>query len=76
MSLKIEMTYVDTGWGGRNKMTVTHNGLVVIEEYDGGEPEDQTLGRNWSWVEKAILKAYELGVKDGRNGRLPRSAED
>jgi hypothetical protein len=48
---------------------------VVIEEYDGGEPEDQIFVRDWAWVEGAILKAYELGVKDGRDGGLPRSAE-
>lgn len=32
---------------------------------DGGEPEDQTLQRNWSWVADALNDAYELGVIAG-----------
>jgi hypothetical protein len=32
---------------------------------DGGEPEDQTLVRDWSWIVPALERAYE----DGRNGR-------
>lgn len=28
---------------------------------DGGEPEDQTLGRDWSWIAKALDDAYKLG---------------
>ena len=28
---------------------------------DGGEPEDQTLGRDWAWVVPALNAAYELG---------------
>lgn len=35
---------------------------------DGGEPEDQTLNRNWSWVVGALNLAYQEGLKDGRNG--------
>lgn len=28
---------------------------------DGGEAEDQTLGRDWSWVASALQAAYDLG---------------
>lgn len=28
---------------------------------DGGEPEDQTLGRDWKWVAPALRAAYKLG---------------
>ena len=31
---------------------------------DGGEPEDQTLGRDWRWVTRALNDAYELGQKE------------
>jgi len=31
---------------------------------DGGEPEDQTLGRDWSWVVGALNDAYAQGRKD------------
>lgn len=29
---------------------------------DGGEPEDQTLVRDWSWVAPALKAAYERGA--------------
>lgn len=31
---------------------------------DGGEPEDQTLNRDWSWVVGALREAYRLGVSE------------
>lgn len=47
----------------------SYRGCLVIRwpedspevRWDGGEPEDQTLGRDWSWVRRAILRAYEAG---------------
>lgn len=42
--------------------------------HDGGEPEDQTLDRDFRWVNLAIIKAYALGYKhsaqDGRARRV------
>jgi hypothetical protein len=32
---------------------------------DGGEPEDQTLGRDWSWVAGALSDAHVRGVNAG-----------
>jgi hypothetical protein len=32
---------------------------------DGGDPEDQILVRDWSWVVTALNEAYEKGVHDG-----------
>lgn len=32
---------------------------------DGGEPEDNTLRRDWSWVAPALQAAYELGRSHG-----------
>ena len=32
---------------------------------DGGEPEDQTLGRDWSWIVDALNDAYRNGFDDG-----------
>lgn len=29
---------------------------------DGGEPEDQTLVRDWSWVAPALKAAYDRGA--------------
>lgn len=35
----------------------TEEGLRYVNS-DGGEPEDQTLSRNWSWVAGELNKAY------------------
>ena len=37
---------------------------------DGGEPEDQTLGRDWAWVTGALNAAYGQGVRDGGEWKL------
>lgn len=50
------------------ELVVRHKGKVILRETDAGEPEDQTFGRNWSWVSTIIEKAYKLGLKDGKNG--------
>jgi len=33
---------------------------------DGGEPEDQLLVRDWSWVVKELNRAYKRGYLKGR----------
>lgn len=50
------------GWG----IWRCEDGIPV--EYigeDGGEPEDQTLARDWNWVPKALEAAYNLGRAHG-----------
>lgn len=39
--------------------------LAEVIGTDGGEPEDQTLGRGWAWVAPALKVAYERGRRDG-----------
>ena len=34
---------------------------VEMLGHDGGEPEDQTLWRDWSWVATALIAAYKRG---------------
>jgi hypothetical protein len=31
---------------------------------DGGEPEDQTMNRDWSWIAPALNEAYNMGYDD------------
>lgn len=33
---------------------------------DGGEPEDNSFGRDWSWVPQALKAAYQKGLEDGK----------
>lgn len=39
---------------------------------DGGEREDQTLGRAWAWVAPALQAAYDQGRHDAVIDRLDR----
>jgi hypothetical protein len=38
--------------------------IVSVIAWDGGEPEDQTLVRDWSWVTTALWDAYRSGIKN------------
>jgi len=40
--------------------------VVQLIGWDGGEPEDQLLCRDWSWVVVALDKAYRRGYDCGR----------
>ena len=60
---------VDVEWCSeqeRSVLRIIRNGKVVREEYDYGEPEDNSFSRDWSWVKDAILDAYEAGKTDER----------
>jgi hypothetical protein len=41
------------------------DGTIQLIGSDGGEPEDQTLTRDWSWVVGALNEAYAQGITDG-----------
>lgn len=34
---------------------------------DGGEPEDNSLNRDWAWVVDELNAAYLQGIKDAQN---------
>jgi len=59
--------YVDTEFDGRawkTRLQISHNGQVIREEWDGGEPEDNTFSRDYAWVKYALEEAYRLGRED------------
>ena len=45
-------------------LIVEHNGKILFEEADTMEPEDACFGRDLSWVQDAIMKAYTCGLED------------
>lgn len=47
-------------------LVISHNGRTIAIHADGGEPEDATFGRDFSWIGDAIESAYEAGLADGR----------
>ena len=50
---------------------VENDNVVEVIAWDGGEPEDQLLTRDWRWVPLAMNQAYqrgfEVGEQVGRN---------
>lgn len=64
---KVTLEGNDDGYTFRQILKVVHDGAVLYEESDGGEPEDQSFYRDWRWVPEAIEKAYALGLADGRS---------
>lgn len=58
----------DDGWTDREFAIVyrlNDDGTKTSVGWIGGEPEDNTYYRSYSWVEDALNDAYNLGVKDG-----------
>lgn len=45
----------------RNYLVVWYNNIIIMIHSDGGEPEDNSFHRDWSWVSDAIEAAYQLG---------------
>lgn len=48
-------------------------GLIAT---DGGEPEDQSFRRDWSWVPDELQKAYDAGYRKGFERGRPRDVLD
>ncbi len=54
----------------RSCIAILRHGRVEFH-WDGGEPEDNTYGRDWAWVHGAIVNAYKAGFDDARSGAVP-----
>ena len=65
---KVTLELEESRWDDRYVMKVIHNGKVIEEQYDGGEPEDSSFVRDWNWVPDMIEKAYKLGFEDCERG--------
>lgn len=50
---------------GRSVLTVYADGKFIEEHSDGGEPEDNSFGRDWEWIKPALERAYEIGLNHG-----------
>lgn len=63
--LKVELVEDNDGFDYGQSLIVTHDGIEIARESDGGEPEDQSFYRDWNWVPGLIERVYSLGVADG-----------
>ena len=57
-------------------LRVTHEGQTIYLESDAMEPEDASFTRDLKWIKDALLKAYALGVEDGRWGDMEGATEE
>jgi hypothetical protein len=72
-SVKVEFVLGDRY--DRNRLVITDD-TGEREQWDGGEPEDNSFIRDWAWVRAELLSAYETGKRDGRlEPRTIREAE-
>lgn len=67
MSYEIKFEPSEDPWDFSTTLRIIIDGEVVATHWDGGEPEDQSFGRDWSWVGTELKRAYEQGLKDGAN---------
>lgn len=70
MNYTVTFAEVDNGYDTRTYLQIHYNGKLIQEECDGGEPEDNSFDRDWNWVAKALVEAYNLGYKDGGYDRI------
>lgn len=62
---EISMDVDDNGYECRTTLKIkTEHGEETY--YDGGEPEDNSFGRDWSWVPYELRRAYEKGLEDAK----------
>ena len=48
------------------------DGASVEVGWIGGEPEDNTYYRTYSWIVPALNEAYQLGIKEGQRREYDR----
>lgn len=66
MSKRLKIELEADEHGERTTLTVTYDGVPLAEHWDCGEPEDNSFGRDWSWVPDLIEQVYEIGLAEGR----------
>jgi len=47
-------------------LVLSQDEKVLFLKFDGGEPEDQTFGRDLGYIPEIVMMAYQMGLEDGR----------
>ena len=63
--MKIIERIDDDGYQFTTSLVITWDNGDEQIEMDGGEPEDNTFGRDWKWIRPTIEKAYAQGLIAG-----------
>ncbi len=53
----------------RSCLQIYVDGALINEYWDGGEPEDNLFFRDYYWIEKELIRAYELGLEHGKENQ-------
>lgn len=68
--IKVILEDLKDNWQPQTVLKVFHNDKLIMEHYDGGEPEDNMFSRDWNWVPSAIETVYNLGREDFQNEKI------
>jgi hypothetical protein len=64
--MSYSVRFVDLEDEDCSTLVILRNGQEINRYCDGGEPEDSSFCRDWSWVPTALEEAYKFGVEDGK----------
>lgn len=67
------------GWEDEYVMCIVDTEAKISLGTDGGEPEDQSFSRDWSWVVGAMNAAHAKGVREAAekcDGPFPATPAD
>jgi len=64
MSYSVKVEPIENDYNYRNRLVIVDDS-GERDHWDGGEPEDNSFIRDWSWVADELRNAYAQGLKDG-----------
>lgn len=61
MSYEVRVDPVEDKWDFYSELKIIVDGELRATYNDNGEPEDNSFGRDWSWIGGELASAYEVG---------------
>lgn len=55
-----------------HELVILRNGQEMSVYTDCGQPEDNSFFRDYDWIQRELMRAYDAGVSDGVNGQPGR----
>ncbi len=63
MAYNVRVEPIENDYNYRNRLVIT-DASGERDHWDGGEPEDNSFNRDWSWVADELHNAYMQGVNE------------
>jgi hypothetical protein len=70
--MRYTIEYTDKDEEGNKLYDYRTNLLIKVDDKEtgryssGGEPEDNSFGRDYHWIKKELERAYTLGLEHGK----------